>query len=124
MTDAKPIVRVTRYEVSCLPEGHDDADVFTIKVEYRGAGRWAVTRNGAHYDADGGRSWGPRWPKDGPEREAVTAAEFAEENRVRDDWLAAHRFDRETALEIATRVAPKITVNGWTVDQVLTRAAS
>lgn len=100
MPTPEPTVRATRYAVSCLPEEHDAADVFTIWVEYRGAGRWAVTRSGAHYDADGGRSWGCRWPEEGPEREAVTDEEIADLHRVHDAWLTAHRFDLDTALEL------------------------
>jgi hypothetical protein len=31
-----PEVRITRFEVSCLPETHPEADLFTLDVEYRG----------------------------------------------------------------------------------------
>lgn len=39
-----------------------------------------------------------------------------------DDWLAAHRFDLDTALKLAREAAPHVTVNGRTVADALTRA--
>jgi hypothetical protein len=36
-----------------------------------------------------------------------------------DEWLNTHRFDFDTALELAKQHAPQIKVNGWTVAQVL-----
>ena len=33
-----------------------------------------------------------------------------------DRWLRAHRFDLETALRLAEKAAPKVTVNGWLPD--------
>ena len=114
-----PEVRVTRYEVSCLPESGPDADLFTLVVEYRGNDRWAVTLRGASYDADGNRSWGP--PGD---KEPETPQEIAEDNRLRDEWLAAHRFDEKTALDLAARLAPALHYRGYTVADALAQEES
>lgn len=96
-----PDVRVTRYDVSCIPESHIDAPHLTVTVEYRGRGKWAVLDGMFAYDADGNCSFEP-----------------SPSNRE-DDWLAAHRFDLDTALALARRVAPTMTVNGHSVADVL-----
>lgn len=119
--DLIPQTRITRYQVSCLREDHPDADAFTLTVEYRGRDRWAVTRMGAHYDADGGRSWGFDWPGN---KEPVTEEEIAAADQARVEWLSRHRFDLSAALAIAEREAPKVTVNGWTIPQVLAEEGS
>lgn len=103
---AEPTVRATRYEVSCLPQDDINTRHFTITVEYRGNGRWAVLDGPFALDAIGARDYEPR-PSD---RE--------------DDWLAAHRFDLDTALAIAKNAAPLIVVNGWTVEQSLADIAA
>lgn len=41
-----------------------------------------------------------------------------------DEWLAAHRFDLDTALELAKATAPNVTVNGFTVEKALAMYAS
>lgn len=111
-----PVVatRITRYEVSCLPESHPDADMFTLLVEYRGEGRWAVTLRGSSFDADGTRSWGP--PGD---KEPVTDEEIAADNAAHDEWLARHRFDEQTACDLAGRLAPTLQYRGYTVTDAL-----
>lgn len=118
----EPQVRVTRYEVSCIPEDNDDSGVFTITVQYRGEGRWGVFR-GEHRQlgADGLWSWGYEWP--GGDREPATDEERDDYARGEEAWRDAHRFDLETALTLAKQAAPKLTVNGWTVDQVLADAS-
>lgn len=98
-----PDVRVTEYAVCALPEGNVNASHFTIKVAYRGEGRWAVTRFGECLGADGTWDYEPN-PSSRTE-----------------EWLATHRFDEATALRLAFEAAPHITVNGWTVDRVLAR---
>ncbi|MEV8353162.1 hypothetical protein ACFVTT_23410 [Streptomyces niveus] len=85
-----------RYEVSILPEGDINRHVFNIDVEYRGAGRWAVTRHGSCLGADGTWDFG-----------------IKEYDRG-DDWLNSHRFDLDTALRLAREHAPHIVVNGET----------
>lgn len=100
----EPVVRPTRYAVSCLPADDVNARHFTVWVAERGPDEWAVTSGVYCYDADGQVSYEPRVS----ERE--------------DDWRARHRFDLGTALALAKRIAPTLTVNGYTVVDVLTQA--
>jgi hypothetical protein len=102
MTDSpEPSVRVTCYDVTCLPPDDINAFSFTLKVEYRGHGRWAVLDGPYALNADGVKDYEPR------------------PSSREDDWLAAHRFDLEQALAIAKKAAPLMRVNGWTVQQAL-----
>jgi hypothetical protein len=95
MSTPKVTTTATRYAVSALPADHIDADVFTITVEYRSMGDgWCVFRFGRSLDAAG--KWGYEYT----------------------------RFDLETALRLAEQMAPKLTVNGHSVADVLARAAS
>lgn len=94
-------VQAVKYTVNCLPEDDTDGHVFEITVEYRGRDRWAVLRHGRCLGADGLWDYEVR-PS---ERE--------------DDWLATHRFDLDTALKLAKEAAPKIRVNGFTVEDAL-----
>lgn len=114
----EPTVKVTRYEVSCVPEQDINASMFTITVEYRGGGKWGVFRGGhRQLGADGTWSWGYQWP--GGDREPATDEEHADYERGHDVWLAAHRFDEATALELAAAAAPHIRMNGYTVADAL-----
>lgn len=101
-----PEMRVTRYEVSCLPEDDINAYSFTIAIEYRGRGLWAVLDGPFAYDAEGRKSYEPR------------------PSSREDEWLARHRFDLATAERIAVKVAKTMTVNGHTVADALATAAS
>jgi hypothetical protein len=101
-----PEVRVTRYEVSCIPEDHETRHSLTIAVEYRGRGKWAVLN--ALYCLSASGEWD--YEMRPSERE--------------DEWLAAHRFNLEAALEMAEREAPLMRVNGWTVPQILADIAA
>src|SRR5690606_407223 len=56
----EPTVRVTRYEVSCLPQDNINAHHFTITVEWRGDDRWAVLHHGFCLGADGEWDYEPR----------------------------------------------------------------
>jgi len=114
----EPQTRITRYEVSCVPERHIDASLFTMVVEYRGAGRWAVTRSAAYHDANGNRSWGYDWENG---REPVTDEERAACKAGRQKWLDRHRFDEQAALELARRLAPEIAYPGYTVADALAK---
>jgi hypothetical protein len=99
------IARPTRYEVSCLPEDDVNARHFTLNVEYRGRGLWCVTDG--HFCLGKGGDW---------DYEPLPSS--------RDDaWLETHRFDLETALELAKGFAPKLTINGHTAADVLARRA-
>lgn len=105
-TTLTPTVQATRYTVNCIPEGTSpDSHVFEITVEYRGRGLWAVVRHGQCLDSNGDWDYEP-----------------SPSNRE-DDWLETHRFDLDTALELARKAAPLVTVNGWTVEKALARYA-
>lgn len=100
------VERITRYDVSCLTDERD-AIHFTITVEDRGDNRWAVC-----------------WAGRGCLNAATDEWDYEMRPSEReDDWLAAHRFDLDTALAHARRLAPTLTVNGWTVADVLARTA-
>lgn len=101
MAEIRSTRRVTRYEVSCIPPDHIDADLFTIRVEWRGRDRWAVLKRGYCLGTDGEWDYEP------------TSSERDEE------WLAAHRFDEETALRLADEVAPHMRVRNYTVADAL-----
>ena len=92
----EPTVQATRYEVSLLPEGDVNRLLYTINVEYRGGDRWAVARGRQCMNAAGVWSW-----------ESVPSEREGE-------WLAAHRFDLDTALRLAREEAPHVVVNGRT----------
>jgi hypothetical protein len=111
------IVQPTRIVVSCLPEGHDDRSTYTVQIEYRGDGLWSVKRRGQFVAADGTTSPGFAWSL-GPDEPATEddMAAFDEEQAV---WLAAHRFDYDTALRLAVEQAPTLTYRGRSVADVL-----
>lgn len=101
--EPEPLVQVTRYEVSVLPEDDINRSVFTVNVEFRGTDRWAVVRHGWCLDSNGGWDYELR-PS---ERE--------------DDWLESHRFDLDTALRLAREAAPGLIVNGHTAVEAYQR---
>lgn len=104
----EPTVRVTRYEVCALPEGHELRRHFIIHVEPRGD-RWAVVQPfqpAPCLGSDGEWDWEPQL------------------SSRTDEWIATHRFDLETALELAKREAPKLTVNGRTAADFLAHDAA
>lgn len=96
-----PEPRVTQYEVCGLPEEHIDYPIFTITVDYRGHGKWAIARHRRCLGVDGYWDWEPL-PS---ERE--------------DAWLEEHRFDLDDALELAKGAALTLQVNGRRVVDVL-----
>lgn len=99
----KPIVQITRYEISLLPEDDINRPLFTINVENRGGDRWAIVRHRQCMNAKGDWSW-----------ESIPSER-------EDEWLAEHRFNRMTALELAQWAAPQIVVNGLTALDVYQR---
>lgn len=100
-TPPTPNARVTQYEVCALPEDHIDYHLFTITVEYRGKGKWAISRHRRCLGVDGYWDWEPL-PS---ERE--------------DAWLEEHRFDLDDALELAKGAALTLQVNGRRVVDIL-----
>lgn len=98
-----PAARVTRFEVSLLPEDDINYPFHTVAVEDRGNDRWAVVRHRQCLGADGEWSW-----------ESIPSER-------EDEWLASHRFDLDAALDLAREAAPGVTVNGVTAAEVLRR---
>ncbi|MFE5853566.1 hypothetical protein ACFQ61_10180 [Streptomyces sp. NPDC056500] len=97
--------QATEYEVSILPEDSLDSHLFTITVQYRGKGLWAVTHHDWCLGSDG------TWERGVKEYDRGDA------------WLAAHRFDLDTALRLARSAAPHVVVNGITALIAYQRAA-
>ncbi|MDX3637800.1 hypothetical protein PV728_48030 [Streptomyces europaeiscabiei] len=95
-TTPEPYVQATRYEVSLFPEGAEPRRHFTITVEWRGSQSWAVLDGPYCLGKDGGWEYEP-----------------LPSNRD-DEWLAAHRFDLDTAQQLAKQAAPHLVVNGRT----------
>jgi hypothetical protein len=95
--------QVTRYAVSVFPDGHELRRHFTITVEYRGAGRWAVLYEGSVIGLGADGTWAPSEP--------------LPSSRT-DEWLARYRFaSAEDALVVARHWAPLIRCNGRTAEQ-------
>jgi hypothetical protein len=104
--------RVTEYKVSVFPDrmanskdrmAASEADTWSLTVAWRGQNRWSVMRFSECLGADGEWDW-----EAGP-------------SSREDDWLAAHRFDLDTALRLAAEHAPKVTVNGITALEILAK---
>lgn len=93
--------QITQWEVSCLPNDSVNRGHFTITVEWRGPGSWAVKRWSSCLSSSG------KW-----DHESIPSER-------EDEWLAEHRFDLDTALRLARENAPLIRVNGHTVADVL-----
>jgi hypothetical protein len=89
-----PVVRVSRYTVSCLPEDEIERGSWDLAVEERGEGRWAVLHLGLCLGSDGRFVYEP-----------------SPSNRT-DEFLADHRFGLDEALALAKRAAPDVVVNG------------
>lgn len=106
MADLTPRILTTQYVVSCLPAHHLDRETWSVTVEYREPGKWAVLR--------GRRCLG----RDGIWRHESTPSERE------DEWLTDHRFTEQEALLLAAEWAPKIVVNGLTAADVLARNGS
>ncbi|MFD3594377.1 hypothetical protein ACFWU5_16760 [Nocardia sp. NPDC058640] len=97
----EPGLEIGRLEVSCLPRDHPERVLFTVNVEYRGNGLWAVTHLGRCYAADGSR-----------DVESIPSER-------RDEWLAAHRFPFDQALALAKQIAPFVRNGRWGVAEAL-----
>lgn len=112
MTDPvpDPDVQPTGYVVSCLPEGHDDRWAFTIQVKYTGNNLFAVRHGIRDYGTDGTWNYEPGWPEHGIDESVA--------------WLAAHRFDHDTALRLARELAPTLVYRGRSVADALRDTAA
>ena len=103
---AEVYARVTSYDVSIWPDEIEcmDSETWKLNVEYRGHGKWAVTRNGRTcLSAAGEWDW-----------------ESLPSERT-DEWLALHRFPLEEALALARQHAPDVKINDMTATEVLAR---
>lgn len=99
----KPRVTAVTYVVSCFPEGYEDADVWDLRVEYRGIGLWAVCHFHMCLDAEGKMEYEP-----------------SPSNRT-DEYKDRFRFTFQEAVRIAKKYAPTIRVNSMTPAEALER---
>ena len=98
VTIPDPWVRVTRYEVSCVPRDDVDARSFVVHVRECRDGTWVVTDGLLYLSPEG------LW--------------------VGDPYGQNHRYDEQTALMLATAAAPHMkTFNGYTVADALSRTS-
>lgn len=105
-------IRATTYTVTCLPDDPIDPGDFDITVEFAGA----VTY-------DGPRSEDQQWAVRRRNRWCLSRSGTwdleTSQDRCDDGWLAMHRFDLDTALKVAAKQAPHVTVNGTTPAELL-----
>lgn len=94
MTTPEPTVIISQYTVSCLPIDHPERRYFEMYVSQRRNRGWYVM-DGFYYFTPTGES--TREPSPMPQGEA---------------------------LELAKRLAVLMTINGWTVADVLTRGGA
>jgi len=92
--------KATAYEINAYPYEDVNTSVYAIKVEYRGRDLWAVKHMSSCFDADGRKEY-----------ESIPSER-------KDEWLARFRFDLDTALALARKVAPLVTVNGNTAGDI------
>lgn len=119
-TTTEPVVdgttvhtRATAYTVTCLPDDPYDGSAWDIQVQFMGAHRfdeprpvdqqWAVVLR-SHWNLNRAGKWDLRASVD---------------DDGYDGWIAAHRFDLETALKMAAEQAPHVKVNGCTPAELL-----
>lgn len=106
MTDVR--VTVDSYKVSIWPEGCSGIDqaTYCCSVVCNGYGKWSVRRGALGGDA-------PCLGTDGQWHYEHLPSERTEQE------LAEHRFDLETALNLARNMAPRVTLNGRTAEEAL-----
>lgn len=106
---AEVTVEPTQYTVCALPHDNVNFTHYAITVDRvmsrRGVSGWAVRRLSECLGADGEWDYEP-----------------SPSSRT-DEWIATHRFDLETALDLAQKAAPRVIVNGFTVADAIERAA-
>ncbi|MFI6347275.1 hypothetical protein [Streptomyces sp. NPDC050560] len=101
-------VRPEEYSVTAVPDdAAPDAHVWALTVRHRGGGRWAVQR-GEHACLGADGEW----------------AQGVKPYDRGNDWLDEHRFDLPTALRLAREATPHVTVNGYSVADVLAHRES
>jgi hypothetical protein len=92
------------YIVTALPADMPESYHFHIHVDRTAPDTWAVRWNANVYNHAAG----------------IWEYEIQNSSRT-DEWKAAHRLTLEDALALAEKLAPTLTVNGWTVQKVLAR---
>jgi hypothetical protein len=98
-------MRVTEVTLSAIPEDNVNHPHFSIQVAWRGPGDvYAVKRHSQVLGADGTWDYEPR------------------PSSRTDEWIATHRFPYEQAVALAAAAVQFLTVNGFTVADVLARA--
>lgn len=98
----EPMIRPTTFQVSFLPEGHQQYRDFLVTIDYLGNDQWAVRHH--RYRLSRSSEW---WFES-----ALAATE--------DDHS---RFDLTTATELATEAARKLRFRGLTAEEVLATGA-
>lgn len=103
MTDRPVSIKPTRYTVTCLPHNHPEVYHYSLTLEFRGQGKWAICRAGdGCYNAFTGQF----------DHESVPSERA-------DEWKRQHRFTLKAARIYAMQLAPGLTVNGHTVEDAL-----
>ena len=99
MIELLPEPRVTpvKYEVSIVPATDKEAHYWSVTVEYRGDGKWAVCHNGMTMTKTGRWTWEPSGSRRGK------------------GYLKAHRHDKDTALALAKVASRTVEINGLRV---------
>lgn len=114
----EPEVFVNDYQVTRFPRDHGGARHFSLWVQYRGAGKWAVMRYRdmaprMTYDLDGVEDY------DGGPFDPDSDDDAYEKNRA---WRERRRWDSaEAAIEFAKTLLPGLRCNGWTAEEVMRR---
>jgi len=99
----EPTCQVTEYTISLLPPTSADYTVWAVKVEFRGFDKWAVTN--MELCLNNQQEW---------------VHEILPSERD-DKWLAEHRFDEQTAIELAKQAVETVCWNGLTARDILSR---
>jgi hypothetical protein len=98
-------VEATTYEVTGYPFHDENRYLFTIRVERRAEGSWAVMRRSDCWNRRT-KAW---------DYEPLSSSRTAAFKRT-------HRFPLDQALAIARELALKLTVNGWTLEAAIANA--
>lgn len=111
MSDAKVRTQATEFMVTAVPEELDELDLdtwaFQLTVARRGPHSWAVIRRGRVWEESSGK-----WV-DEPHPSSRD-----------DEFIARTRYNLNTALSIAERLAPDVTVNGYTIADIIKKAST
>lgn len=99
MSVSKPLpgeLFASEYTIDPCPTHPVEPALFAVKIEWRGEDRWRVTHMSHVYGADG------------------TFEYEGSNHREDENYMATHRFDLDTAVELARRIAPTVKVGRMT----------